>query len=71
MTYLLSLQVVAAPTGSGKTGVLELAMLRMLSSCLNPYGQFCHSSGSLKAVYLAPTKALVQASLAFSLRLHH
>ena len=59
----VSLQVVAAPTGSGKTGVLELAMLRMLSGCLNGHGHFCHSKGSLKAVYLAPTKALVQASL--------
>jgi ATP-dependent DNA helicase HFM1/MER3 len=55
-------QVVAAPTGSGKTGVLELAMLRMLSRCLGEQGQFCHQPGCVKAVYLGPTKALVQVS---------
>ena len=41
-----ALQVVAAPTGSGKTGVMELAILRVFSS--------------RKAVYLGPVRALVQ-----------
>ncbi|CAD7061630.1 unnamed protein product, partial [Tilletia caries] len=40
--------VVSAPTGSGKTVVFELAIIRMLQS----------SNTSAKAVYLAPTKAL-------------
>ncbi|KAK0567856.1 ATP-dependent DNA helicase MER3 [Tilletia horrida] len=40
--------VVSAPTGSGKTVVFELAIIRMLQK----------RSSSAKAVYLAPTKAL-------------
>nr|DBA11289.1 TPA_inf: MER3 [Testicularia cyperi] len=40
--------VVSAPTGSGKTVLFELALLRMLQ----------HEPESAKAVYLAPTKAL-------------
>ncbi len=53
-------QVIAAPTGSGKTVILELALLRLLSTCINDKGQFSYSRGSLRAVYLAPSKALVQ-----------
>ncbi|OJD40841.1 dead deah box dna helicase [Diplodia corticola] len=41
--------VVCAPTGSGKTVIFELAILRLISG---------HASGSFKAVYQAPTKAL-------------
>ncbi|KAL9933442.1 hypothetical protein V8E36_007618 [Tilletia maclaganii] len=40
--------VVSAPTGSGKTVIFELAIIRMLQS----------RNASAKAVYLAPTKAL-------------
>nr|WJN24853.1 meiosis specific DNA helicase [Moesziomyces parantarcticus] len=40
--------VLSAPTGSGKTVVFELALLRMLT----------RESESVRAVYLAPTKAL-------------
>jgi len=42
--------VVSAPTGSGKTGVLEMAMVRALDS----------TGSSIKIIYLAPTKALCQ-----------
>ncbi len=53
-------QVVAAPTGSGKTGILELAILRLLSKCLDGKQLLSQSHGSLKTIYLAPSKALVQ-----------
>lgn len=53
--------VVSAPTGSGKTGVVELALLRMLSKQLEPGGhQLSSRRGGAKAVYLAPLRALVQ-----------
>lgn len=56
-------QVVAAPTGSGKTGVLELALLRMISKSV-PGEQLSPSAHRhLKAIYLAPSKALVQVSM--------
>ena len=54
------LQVVAAPTGSGKTGVLELAILRVMSQYMDPSGAFKLSPGAFKIVYLAPIRALVQ-----------
>ncbi len=57
------MQVIAAPTGSGKTVVLELAVLRMLSGSINKQGLFSHRRGSLRAVYLAPSKALVQVTM--------
>lgn len=57
----LMYQVIAAPTGSGKTVILELAILRVLSTGVNEQGRFSHRGGSLRAVYLAPSKALVQA----------
>ena len=41
--------VVAAPTGSGKTVIFELAILNELN---------LHGAKDLKMVYLAPTKAL-------------
>lgn len=46
--------VVSAPTGSGKTGVFELAIIRMIMDCERRPGYF----GAAKIVYLAPTKAL-------------
>ncbi|CAG9465162.1 unnamed protein product [Pedinophyceae sp. YPF-701] len=42
--------VVSSPTGTGKTGVLELALLRMADS-----GRFAQGQ---KGVYMAPTRAL-------------
>lgn len=57
------MQVIAAPTGSGKTVVLELAVLRMLFRSINKQGLFRHIRGSLRAVYLAPSKALVQVTM--------
>ncbi|KXZ47537.1 hypothetical protein GPECTOR_34g696 [Gonium pectorale] len=62
--------VVSAPTGSGKTGVMELALLRMLSKHLIPAagehggavagGVLRPLRGTCKAVYVAPLRALVQ-----------
>lgn len=53
--------VVAAPTGSGKTGVMELALLRMLGKHIDPAsGGLRLQAGSSKAVYLAPLRALCQ-----------
>ena len=53
-------QVVAAPTGSGKTGVLELAILNTLSNRLQQNGGPFPASVRLRTIYLAPSKALVQ-----------
>lgn len=39
--------VVSAPTGTGKTGVMEIAICGMLNKC-----------PSAKAIYVAPTRAL-------------
>lgn len=47
---------------AGKTVLLELAILRLLSQHITGTGQFAHKPGHLKAVYLAPARALVQAS---------
>ena len=55
-------QVVAAPTGSGKTGILELAILGMMSKDVQGEQLVPHPQRQLKAVYLAPSKALVQVS---------
>jgi len=53
--------LVAAPTGSGKTGVLELALLRLLLSRRGAgVGGGGGGGGAVKAVYLGPTRALVQ-----------
>ncbi|GLB34810.1 putative sec63 Brl domain containing protein [Lyophyllum shimeji] len=43
--------VISAPTGSGKTVLFELAIIRMLAESKA-------TDGSLKCVYVAPTKAL-------------
>ena len=52
--------VIAAPTGGGKTVALELAILRLLCRNLDGGGNFVHRPGAVKAIYLAPAKALVQ-----------
>jgi ATP-dependent DNA helicase HFM1/MER3 len=41
--------VVSAPTGSGKTGIMEMAIVRLLNE------KGCDNA---KIVYVAPTKAL-------------
>lgn len=46
--------VVSAPTGSGKTGVFELAIIKMIMDCEKKPADY----GAAKIVYLAPTKAL-------------
>jgi replicative superfamily II helicase len=50
--------VVAAPTGSGKTGILELALLRLWGKRLDATGQRLDDAqrGRGKAVYLAPIR---------------
>ncbi|KAK7273541.1 hypothetical protein RIF29_14597 [Crotalaria pallida] len=55
--------VISAPTGSGKTVLFELCILRLLSRFLNAEGKFVHVKGSLKTIYIAPSKALVQEKL--------
>ncbi|EOR01293.1 ATP-dependent DNA helicase MER3 [Wallemia ichthyophaga EXF-994] len=54
--HSLSNLVVAAPTGCGKTGVLELAIVQMLEQkrCEEPES----AARNRKAIYLAPTRAL-------------
>lgn len=46
--------VVSAPTGSGKTGVFELAIVKIILDCERRRNDL----GAAKIVYLAPTKAL-------------
>nr|GMC97314.1 DExH-box ATP-dependent RNA helicase DExH17 isoform X1 [Ipomoea batatas] len=55
--------VISAPTGSGKTVLFELCILRLLSRFISTEGKFIHVKGSLKTVYVAPSKALVQEKL--------
>ena len=50
-----------APTGSGKTVLLELAIIQMLKKRVIHGGdRLSHKPGELKAIYMAPLKALVQ-----------
>jgi hypothetical protein len=57
-------QVISAPTGSGKTGVMELALLRLLSKQLDAGGtRLAGRRGAAKAVYIAPLRALCQEKL--------
>ncbi|GJN21593.1 hypothetical protein PR202_gb09083 [Eleusine coracana subsp. coracana] len=55
--------VISAPTGSGKTVLFELCILRILSRFLSPDCRFNLCNGTLKTIYIAPTKALVQEKL--------
>ena len=57
-------QVVSAPTGSGKTVVMELAILRMVRKYIQADGSFNHEPGTTKAIYIAPSKALIQERVA-------
>ncbi|KAM3313402.1 hypothetical protein ACQJBY_032793 [Aegilops geniculata] len=52
--------VVSAPTGSGKTVLFELCILRLLSRFLTTDWRFNLLKGTLKTIYIAPMKALVQ-----------
>ncbi|KAI5604769.1 hypothetical protein BDE02_01G309700 [Populus trichocarpa] len=54
--------VISAPTGSGKTVLFELCILRLLSRFISE-GRFVHVKGMLKTIYIAPSKALVQEKL--------
>ncbi|KAL5572762.1 hypothetical protein UlMin_022359 [Ulmus minor] len=55
--------VVSAPTGSGKTVLFELCILRLLSRFMSEDTKFVHIKGTLKTIYIAPSKALVQEKL--------
>ncbi|KAK1269119.1 hypothetical protein QJS04_geneDACA005068 [Acorus gramineus] len=55
--------VISAPTGSGKTVLFELCILRLLTRFLSHDGKFNHMKGLLKTIYIAPSKALVQEKL--------
>lgn len=55
--------VISAPTGSGKTVLFELCILRLLSRFISGEGKFIHIKGSLKTIYVAPSKALIQEKL--------
>ncbi|CAL4886678.1 unnamed protein product [Urochloa decumbens] len=55
--------VISAPTGSGKTVLFELCILRLLSRFLSPDLRFHLVKGTLKTIYIAPSKALVQEKL--------
>ncbi|KAI8019780.1 DExH-box ATP-dependent RNA helicase DExH17 [Camellia lanceoleosa] len=55
--------VISAPTGSGKTVLFELCILRLLSRFISVEGRFIHLKGMLKTIYIAPSKALVQEKL--------
>lgn len=52
--------IVSAPTAAGKTVILELAILSMLRSCVRQDETFQSPRGTLKAIYIAPTRSLVQ-----------
>ncbi|KAK4430261.1 DExH-box ATP-dependent RNA helicase DExH17 [Sesamum alatum] len=55
--------VISAPTGSGKTVLFELCIMRLLSKFISGDGKFTHLKGTLKTIYIAPSKALVQEKL--------
>ncbi|XP_024992174.1 DExH-box ATP-dependent RNA helicase DExH17 [Cynara cardunculus var. scolymus] len=55
--------VISAPTGSGKTVLFELCILRLLSKFISQEGRFIHMKGTLKTIYISPSKALVQEKL--------
>ncbi|KAL3526077.1 hypothetical protein ACH5RR_014449 [Cinchona calisaya] len=55
--------VISAPTGSGKTALFELCILRVFSKFISTEGKFIQLKGTLKTIYIAPSKALVQEKL--------
>ncbi|KAL9148882.1 hypothetical protein ABFS82_12G072800 [Erythranthe guttata] len=55
--------VISAPTGSGKTVLFELCIMRLFSKFITGDGRFTHHKGTLKTIYIAPSKALVQEKL--------
>uniref|UniRef100_J3LET8 DNA 3'-5' helicase n=1 Tax=Oryza brachyantha TaxID=4533 RepID=J3LET8_ORYBR len=55
--------VISAPTGSGKTVLFELCIMRLLSRFLSSDWRFNLIKGTLKTIYIAPMKALVQEKL--------
>ncbi|CAA0383918.1 unnamed protein product [Arabidopsis thaliana] len=55
--------IISAPTGSGKTVLFELCILRLFSKSISKEGSFLHAKGALKTVYISPSKALVQEKL--------
>ncbi|XP_020552576.1 DExH-box ATP-dependent RNA helicase DExH17 [Sesamum indicum] len=55
--------VISAPTGSGKTVLFELCIMRLLSKFISGDGKFTNLKGTLKTIYIAPSKALVQEKL--------
>lgn len=60
--------VVVAPTGAGKTGVLDLALARLLLESAGGFGGRCDGgndfSSRVKALYIAPSRALVHERVA-------
>ncbi|KAI3784705.1 hypothetical protein L1987_43808 [Smallanthus sonchifolius] len=55
--------VISAPTGSGKTVLFELCILRLLSKFISQEGKLIHTKGTQKTIYISPSKALVQEKL--------
>ncbi|XP_076925278.1 ATP-dependent DNA helicase homolog MER3-like, partial [Bidens hawaiensis] len=55
--------VISAPTGSGKTVLFELCILRLMTKFISQEGKFVHTKGTLKTIYISPSKALVQEKL--------
>ncbi|XP_027153798.1 DExH-box ATP-dependent RNA helicase DExH17 [Coffea eugenioides] len=55
--------VISAPTGSGKTVLFELCILRVFSRFISAEEKLIHLKGTMKTVYVAPSKALVQEKL--------
>lgn len=55
--------VISAPTGSGKTVLFELCILRLLSKFISAEGKFIHVKGTLKTVGFYPNFPPVNAWL--------
>jgi ATP-dependent DNA helicase HFM1/MER3 len=51
--------VISAPTGSGKTVLFELCILRLLSKFVSEEGRFIHLKGTLKAVSVQCSDTIV------------
>lgn len=52
--------VISAPTGSGKTVLFELCILRLLSKFISAEGTFIHIKGTLKTVCSALILLILQ-----------